>query len=315
VCCKSQDISCGIREIENWPTQFGIEIAKRAFLCGVIATLDTCRVASDGQSALFLGHQATPLLCENKREIGKAGTRLVVLGIDTCDSRGSVAVREAGCLAALQRHETAEDFSSWLLPTVELCLKGAGLALSNVDVFAVASGPGSFTGLRVGLTAVKAWVELFGTRIVGVSRLEVIARMVGEKPGLVAASFDAQRGQIFAGLYRIGDRREAELIDREMVIAPDEFVNWVAERAGQQTLRWIAMDPELLTCTPGWRIRPGKGEEILRCPDGVAAGVAELGEERARQGKFTDALQLDANYVRRSDAEIFWKDPSGHGRR
>jgi hypothetical protein len=53
---------------------------------------------------------------------------------------------------------------------------------------------------------------------------------------------------------------------------------------------------------------------MILSADGLAAGVAELGEERARDGKFTDPLRLDANYVRRSDAEIFWKDPVSHGK-
>lgn len=249
-----------------------------------------------------------------KEDAGKAESRLVILGIDTCDSRGSVVLREAGSVVARQRHETTEDFSSWLLPAVDQCLKRGGLALCNVELFAVASGPGSFTGLRVGLTTVKAWAELFGRRIVGVSRLEVMARLAGDKPGYVTSSFDAQRGQIFGGLYRIGEKREGELIEQQMVIAPEGFVDWVAEHTGKETVRWVSMDPELLASAPSWRIRAGKGEEILRCPDGLAAGVAELGEERAEQGKFTDALHLDANYVRRSDAEIFWKDPGSHAR-
>ena len=240
---------------------------------------------------------------------------MLVLGIDTCDSRGSVALRRAASLVGLQRHETAEDFSSWLIPAAEQSLRNAGLVLRNVDLFAVTTGPGSFTGLRVGLTAVKAWAELLGKRIVGVSRLEVMARMAGEKRGYVAASFDAQRGQAFCGLYRLGEEQGSELVEQEMVIAPGEFVNWVGERAGGETVRWIALDPQLLSSTLSWRSRAGKREDILLCPDGLVAGVAELGEERAQRGLSTDALRLDANYVRRSDAEIFWKDPANHVRR
>jgi len=240
---------------------------------------------------------------------------LIILAVDSCDFRGSVALREAGSLVGLQRHERAEDFSSWLIPAVARCLEQAGLELRNVDVFAVASGPGSFTGLRVGLTATKAWAELFGKRIVAVSRLEVMTRLAGEMPGYVAASFDAQRGQIFGGLYQIGEKREGRVIDQEIVIAPDEFVKWVGERAGRESVRWIGLDPGLLTAAPGWERRAERGELILRCSCGLAAGVAELAEERAQRGEFTDALRLDANYVRRSDAEIFWKDPIHDERR
>jgi tRNA threonylcarbamoyladenosine biosynthesis protein TsaB len=239
---------------------------------------------------------------------------LITLGIDTCEARGSVAVRRDGALVSLQKHESGEDYSSWLLPAVERGLRTAGATLREVGLLAVASGPGSFTGVRVGLTTVKAWAELFGIGVVGVSRLEVMARQVADAAGLVAASFDAQRGQVFGGLYRNDGNWSWSLIEEEMVIAPDDFVKWVAMNSEGETIRWSTLDPKLFADAPSWRERAAKGEKLLPCGDGLAAGVAELGEQRAKQGKFTDALLLDANYVRRSDAEIFWKDPASHGK-
>jgi tRNA threonylcarbamoyladenosine biosynthesis protein TsaB len=236
------------------------------------------------------------------------------LGIDTCEARGSVAVRRDGALVSLQRHESSEDYSSWLLPAVERGLRSPGATLREVGLVAVASGPGSFTGVRVGLTAVKAWAELFGIKVVGVSRLEVMARQVEDAPGFVAASFDAQRGQVFGGLYKRGENSGWSLIEEEMVIAPEGFVEWVQQHAAGNSIHWITLDPALFGGVPGWNERTMRGERMIRSADGLAAGVAELGEERAREGKFTDPLLLDANYVRRSDAEIFWKDPASHGR-
>ena len=239
---------------------------------------------------------------------------MITLGIDTCEARGSVGVRKDGILASLQKHESSEDYSSWLLPAVERGLRLAGTNLREVGLLTVASGPGSFTGVRVGLTAVKAWAELFGIHVVGVSRLEVMARQVADVSGFVAASFDAQRGQVFGGLYQSDGKRSWNLIEEEMVVAPEGFVEWVAQHSNGETVRWVTRDPELFAEVPNWKERAAKGETLIRCGDGLAAGVAELGEERARQGKFTDPLLLDANYVRRSDAEIFWKDPASHGK-
>ena len=105
---------------------------------------------------------------------------MITLGIDTCEARGSVAVRKDGSLAALEKHESSEDYSSWLLPAVDRGLQGAGAKLREVGLLAVAAGPGSFTGVRVGLTAVKAWAEQFGIKVVGVSRLEVMARQLAD---------------------------------------------------------------------------------------------------------------------------------------
>lgn len=243
-----------------------------------------------------------------------AESELITLGIDTCERRGSVAVRRDGTLVSLQKHESSEDYSSWLLPAVDRGLRSAGATLRELDLLAVAAGPGSFTGVRVGLTTVKAWAELFGIRVAGVSRLEVMARQVADALGFVAASFDAQRGQVFGGLFKREEKQGWTLIEQEMVIAPDGFVKWVAERANGETVRWITLDPELYADAPIWKEWAAGGETLIRCADGLAAGVAEVGEERAQQGNFTDPLLLDANYVRRSDAEIFWKDPASHGK-
>ena len=241
-------------------------------------------------------------------------SELITLGIDTCEPRGSVAVRKDGALASVQKHETAEDYSSWLLPAVERGLRLAGATLREVELLAVASGPGSFTGVRVGLTTVKAWAELFGIQVVGVSRLEVMARQVADASGFVAASFDAQRGQVFGGLYKREEKRGWSLIEEEMVVAPEGFVEWVKQHASGESVQWITLDPSLFDAAPAWKERAVRGERMILSADGLAAGVAELGEERARKGKFTDPLVLDANYVRRSDAEIFWKDPASHGK-
>ncbi|HXJ15118.1 MAG TPA: tRNA (adenosine(37)-N6)-threonylcarbamoyltransferase complex dimerization subunit type 1 TsaB [Candidatus Limnocylindrales bacterium] len=239
---------------------------------------------------------------------------MITLGIDTCEARGSVAVRRDGALVSVQKHESAEDYSSWLLPAVERGLISVGTVMREVGLLAVASGPGSFTGVRVGLTAVKAWAELFGIRVVGVSRLEAMARQIADATGFVAASFDAQRGQVFGGLFYRGENRGWRMVEEEMVIAPEGFVEWVKQRAGDERVQWISLDPGLFSGVAGWKDRFAQGEQMILATDGLAAGVAVLGEERAREGKFTDPLALDANYVRRSDAEIFWKDPASHGK-
>ena len=81
---------------------------------------------------------------------------MIVLAIDTCEARGSVAVLNGDMMLHVVAHASAEEYSSWLLPAVALALQSAKSTLDEVDVFAVASGPGSFTGVRIGLTTVKA---------------------------------------------------------------------------------------------------------------------------------------------------------------
>src|SRR6516164_6463563 len=126
---------------------------------------------------------------------------MITLALDTSESRGSVAVRRDGRTVAVRLHGGTADYSSWLLGAVEDTLREAVATMPSGQLLAVSTGPGSFTGVRVGLVTVKAWAEVYGTRVVGVSRLESMVR-VGERSGLVAVSDDAQRGQIFGGLYR-----------------------------------------------------------------------------------------------------------------
>jgi len=237
---------------------------------------------------------------------------VIVLAIDTCDSRGSVALLKDEVPLGLVTHESNEDYSSWLLPAVNSILEQAGLRHPEVSGYAVAAGPGSFTGVRVGLTTVKAWAEVYGKPVAAVSRLEAIAAQATSPARVVAAFVDAQRGQVFGGLYR---REENALtrIDEEMVIAPERFVAATVNLAGGEKISWVSPDAELLTADAAWKDREIRGEVIEQVSPTLAAFIGRIGERQIREGKTTDALGLDANYVRRSDAEIFWKG-AGHGR-
>jgi tRNA threonylcarbamoyladenosine biosynthesis protein TsaB len=236
-----------------------------------------------------------------------------ILALDTCDARGTVALLRDDVLLQAEAHTVPEDYSSWLLPAITRVLTPAALTLRDVELYAVAAGPGSFTGVRVGLTTVKAWAEVYGRRIAAVSRLEAVAAESTGSAPYVAAFIDARRGQIFAALYR----RQATALERlgdEMVIAPDQFVDWCTANAGPETIDWVSTDPGSLTQTPEWVSRPGQLEAVQGISSLLAPRIGQIGYRLARQDRLTDALSLDANYIRRSDAELFWKGPSHHGR-
>jgi len=237
---------------------------------------------------------------------------VLILALDTCDARGSIALLRDESLLHAAPHTSTEDYSSWLLPAVAQVLTSAGLTLRDMDLYAVAAGPGSFTGVRVGLTTVKAWSEVHGRPIAAVSRLDgIAAQSTGSSP-YVAALIDARRNQIFAALYR----RQAALLERveeEMVIAPDKFLEWCATSAGSQKIDWVSTDPNCLTQTSEWSSRLALNETVQEISPLLAPRVGQIGYRLALHGQLTDALSLDANYIRRSDAEILWKDLSHHG--
>jgi tRNA threonylcarbamoyladenosine biosynthesis protein TsaB len=236
---------------------------------------------------------------------------MITLAIDTSEARGSVAILRNGVAVARKVHDNGSDYSGWLLPQVERALAEASAKMADVDLLAVSTGPGSFTGLRVGLTSVKAWAEVYKKRIVGVSRLEAMARLGGHVQSFVASCYDAQRGQIFGGLYRNAGKG-FERVGDEFVISPDEFVRFVDRQAGREVVTWVTLDPEMIRDTATLQQRITSGDRIALCPNYLAEIIGAVAEEKAARSEFSDPVTLDANYVRRSDAEIFWKgSPAG----
>ena len=237
---------------------------------------------------------------------------MLVLAIDTCDLRGSVALLRDEAVLGLLAHDSPEDYSSWLLPAVGRALGVCGLRMEDIGGYAAAAGPGSFTGVRVGLTAIKAWSEVYEKPVAAVSRLEAIASLAASSASFVAAFADAQRGQVFGAVFR----RVSEGLERvgeEMVISPGKFAEAAVELAGSGTITWVSPDPGCLLGEREWVARARFNEAIEPVTCVLAPVIGAIGGRRLAAGQFTDALRLDANYVRRSDAEIFWKGGSAHG--
>jgi len=222
-----------------------------------------------------------------------------------------VAVLCDGIESAVAPHENSEDYSSWLIPAAECVLKQAGLGFKDVDVYAVATGPGSFTGLRVGLTTIKGLAEVYGRRIAPVSRLEALASVAIEASAWVASFYDAQRGQVFGALFR----RNGDLLHQEgasCVARLEEFMETVASLAPVGNVVWVSPDLELIQDQSMWQVRSKKGDLAHKASKVLAGFVGRMGYRWAREGRLVEAVELEANYVRRSDAEIFWK---GTGKR
>jgi tRNA threonylcarbamoyladenosine biosynthesis protein TsaB len=238
---------------------------------------------------------------------------VILLALDTCDSRGSLAILRDDAVLKVVAHEGSGDFSSWVLPSADDALRASGLGMRDVELFAVASGPGSFTGVRIGLTTVKAWSEAYGRAIASISRLEALASEAVVGNEYVAAFVDAHRDQVFGGLFRRQGERLA-LVEEEMVAAPAEFIGWIAQRAANERVSWISMDSGRVTAQEVWRARAQAGESVEASTNVLAPAIGRVGHMRALEGRLTDALGLDAEYVRRTDAEVYWKSGAARGR-
>jgi tRNA threonylcarbamoyladenosine biosynthesis protein TsaB len=169
---------------------------------------------------------------------------------------------------------------------IQQLLERTGLRLEDVEGFAAATGPGSFTGVRVGLACVKGLAEAMGKPAVAVSNLAALARFGSAE--LRVPIIDARRGEVYAAVYD----------DRGSVVMPEAVCPYarLLERLPHRPLEFV---------TQGYG--PIEGYPVATAPKAIAAMVARMAEERLDAGEPGDPAGLDANYVRRSDAELLFK--------
>jgi tRNA threonylcarbamoyladenosine biosynthesis protein TsaB len=214
-----------------------------------------------------------------------------ILLIHTAGGEGSVALADTEAAQAIVATEVlpGRTSSERLVPAVRRLMEGLGWRLGELAAVVVVHGPGSFTGVRVGLSAAKGLSEAGGVPLVAVSRLALLAAAVHEGGGPVHAVLDAGRGEFYYGEY-----------------------------VGRRCLREVLMGGEDVRAAVG-------GGVVVACEAKVAEGLVALGlrvrmvEEplagdalplalgRIEAGDFDDPASLDANYLRRTDSEIFAK--------
>jgi tRNA threonylcarbamoyladenosine biosynthesis protein TsaB len=243
---------------------------------------------------------------------------VLTLSLDTSSLAGSLAVLRDDTLLAVVSTRSEENYSSRMFRHLEFLLADLSLKLDAFDLFSVAAGPGSFTGLRVGLTAAKGWSEVFHKPVVGISALEAVAMQAfsADSPStaFVVPVLDARRGQIYCAFYRRLDSRL--LLDGdECVMSPQELCDEIRKRTAPRdgganaSVVVATPEPELLASVSSLFEKSSASSTnpsiILQPVSGVLAPwIGRLGYASAQRGEFSDALTLDANYVRRSDAEL-----------
>jgi tRNA threonylcarbamoyladenosine biosynthesis protein TsaB len=221
---------------------------------------------------------------------------MLILSIDTSGKNGSVALaRGDGDRFELIASSPVEGgtFSAQLIPQIARLLSENNLTKSDIDAFAAAAGPGSFTGLRIGLTAVKGLAEILHKPIAAVSVLEACVLTSGIKydDARVFAALDAQRNEVFLGEYLL-NRGIATKKD-EVLVSREEFVARVQGRVA------VTPDEEL--------VKAARSAAAVRIERPSGADIARIGLQKVARGEMVSVEELDANYIRRSDAEIFAK--------
>lgn len=220
-----------------------------------------------------------------------------ILALDTTSLRGSVALQEDQRLLGLIYLATSTDHSATLLGRIDYLLKSANLSLEQIDAFAVAAGPGSFSGIRIGLATAKSLAQNQDKPMVAISALEALAfrgRFVGS---LLCPMIDALRSQVYTMLYEPSPDGVIARTD-PVVVAPAEWlaalpdarISFLGDGANRYAEQIHAAH------RPDWKLLP-----ISLC---LADAVAEIGMRRLQAGQGVRAETIDALYIRASDAEI-----------
>lgn len=212
-----------------------------------------------------------------------------ILLIDTSGETGSVALADTdaavpgGVSAVLPGRSASEQ----LVATTRELLTQAGVDLHAVNAIAVVNGPGSFTGVRVGVSAAKGLCEALGVPVVAVSRLAVLAESAGIDERVIAL-LDAGRGEFYCGIY------DGAACVREALLSRDEVLQAAAE-GGRVVACEARVAENLAELSP------------VLVPGNLTQTALAIAVRRVVAGAFDDVVTLDANYLRRTDAEIFAK--------
>jgi tRNA threonylcarbamoyladenosine biosynthesis protein TsaB len=229
------------------------------------------------------------------------GTFVVILSVDTSTSAGSIVLSNGERLVGEVNVNSEQTHSARLLPGIDVLLKSAGLTLGSVDAFAVICGPGSFTGVRIGLTTIKGLADCFSKPVIPITAFEAWVEKFPEQPGIVVPVIDARRGEVYAAAYRRSEGEISILAPGVVETAGVFFSDFPYPDAcfigsGASQYRELIVGGE----RPGWSILPGDGF--------LGRAMTRIAHRKAISTDAVSAAELHAYYLRKSDAELNWKE-------
>jgi len=220
---------------------------------------------------------------------------VTVLGIETATSVCGAAIRQDGSLLALEEVNEGRVHAERLLPLIDAALRKWGLTATSLGAIAVSIGPGSFTGLRIGLSIAKGLVLATGVPLVAVPTLEALASRTARArnaEGLILAALDARRDEVYCQLFEAaGERISALWEPRDLAVE-----RLVAELGGKQVLVTGDGRAKVMAHASGGSARIEEADASTALCS--AADVARLGEILALAGKTEDPALLEPRYIK-----------------
>ncbi len=238
---------------------------------------------------------------------------MIVLAVETATMNGGVALADEDRLIAELRLNVKTTHSERLLPGLDYLLKQADLELGQIDILAVSQGPGSFTGLRVGIALVKGMAFASGgaKKVVAVHTLEAFAWHFPFSHIPVCPLLDARKGELYGGIF-LWKGGSFERIVPEAVLSPGKWITMAREVLGQGHDKIILMGEGATIYREEFRSAIG-GQALFAPPPLMApsaANVALVGAQMACKGLFADPETLTPFYIRKSEAELKWQSNS-----
>jgi tRNA threonylcarbamoyladenosine biosynthesis protein TsaB len=226
-----------------------------------------------------------------------------VLGLDTATSCGSVGLIDDGRIISEYLLDIPVTHSERILGAVELVLREARCTIEDLDGWAISLGPGSFTGLRIGVSTVKGLAFATQKPVAGVSTLDVLASQTSPTPFLICPILDARKGEVYTAFYRYEEGISLKRQSAYQATGPEGLVKRIAEKTlfigdGVKTY-----GDYLREALPSFAVFPPLS---LNVPHGSV--VARLGLELLRKGEILDLPTFAPLYVRPSEAEIKWEE-------
>jgi tRNA threonylcarbamoyladenosine biosynthesis protein TsaB len=245
---------------------------------------------------------------------------MLILALDTTSEHGGVAVCKGNdCLATVLNEAPADRYAVTLFEMVDQVLAQARLSFRDIELYAVSNGPGSFTGIRVGLAAAQAWSRAFGKPLQGVTVLEAMAEQARPDTDWAVPVLDARRGEFFVGFYRRwasggeGQNDRFQAIGEGQVVRPEQLPDLMDTLAhgGHCT----AYSGGSITCLA--RAHDLKARAVheklggtvtwTEVPSVLVDTIARVAFRAYEQGEVSSPDRLDAYYIRQSDAEMNWR--------
>jgi len=228
---------------------------------------------------------------------------MMVLGIDTSTSCGSVGLIDDGELISDYLLNIPVTHSERLLGAIELVLREARCPIENLDGWAISLGPGSFTGLRIGVSTVKGLAFATGKPVAGVCTLDVLASQIAPTSHLICPIIDARKKEVYVAFYRYEKGSSLRRQSDYQAIRPEDLINMIHEQTiflgnGVNTYRDF-----LLHSLPSLAIFPPSPVHV---PYGSM--VARLGFELIKKGEVLDLPTFSPIYIRPSEAELKWQE-------